>query len=79
MINERAQTRELEGRTEGRKPKNLQVGRLVITKEKARRRAEKKEKKGKKFRLGCENARPQVNAKRLRGGEIDSFRRLLER
>ena len=35
MINERAQTRELVGRTEGCKPKNLQVGRLDITEEKA--------------------------------------------
>jgi hypothetical protein len=34
MINERAQTRELGGQTEGRKPKNLQVGRLEITKKK---------------------------------------------
>ena len=82
MINERAQTRELGGQTEGRKPKNLQVGRLEITEEKARKRArkERKTRKGKKnSELGRENARPQVNAKRLRGGEIDGFRRLPER
>ena len=45
----RAQTRELGGQTEGRKPKNLQVGRLEITEEKARRRARKERKRKKKI------------------------------
>jgi hypothetical protein len=45
--------------TKGRKPENLQVGRLEIAKEKElRERARKKEEK--KSELGCKNAGPRV-------------------
>ena len=57
MINERAQTRELVGRTEGCKPKNLQVGRLEITEEKARRRPIKRKKKQEKEKRERERER----------------------
>ena len=71
----RAQTRELGGQTEGRNPKNLQSGDLKSQ----RKSSIRARKERKKFRTESVNASPRVKAKRLRGGEIDGFHRLLER
>jgi hypothetical protein len=64
--------------TNGRKPENLQVGRLEIAKKKLRGRARKKKKK-KNQNWGVKTRDHESNAKRPWGGEVDGYHRLLER
>jgi hypothetical protein len=62
--------------TNGRKPENLQVGRLEIAKKKAQRTGKKNRKK---IRTGGVKTRDhESNAKRPWGGEVDGYHRLLE-
>ena len=64
--------------TNGRKPENLQVGRLEIAKKKAQRTGKKNRKK-KNQNWGVETRDHESNAKRPWGGEVDGYHRLLER
>ena len=62
--------------TNGRKPENLQVGRLEIAKKKAQRTGKKNEKKNQNW--GVKTRDHESNAKRPWGGEVDGYHRLLE-
>ena len=64
--------------TNGRKPANLQVGRLEIAKKKKAQRTGKKNRK-KNQNWGVETRDHESNAKRPWGGEVDGYHRLLER
>ena len=59
----------------GRKPENLQVGRLEIAKKKAQRTGKKNEKNQ---NWGVKTRDHESNAKRPWGGEVDGYHRLLE-
>jgi len=62
----------------GRKPENLQDGRLKIAKKKLRGR-ERKKKQKKNQNWGVKTRDHESNAKRPWGGEVDGYHRLLER
>ena len=62
--------------TNGRKPENLQVGRLEIAKKKSSEDGQEKQKKNQNW--GVETRDHESNAKRPWGGEVDGYHRLLE-
>jgi hypothetical protein len=65
----------------GRKPENLQVGRLEIANKKKKKKAQRTGKKNRKKNQnwGVETRDHESNAKRPWGGEVDGYHRLLER